>query len=62
MRRQRAARGEDVDDLMLMVILGGSYVDSIDADPGEAEEGGELLEQDEQGERLFLRAPRVVRR
>ena len=29
---------------------------------GETEEGGELLEQDEQGERLFLRAPRVVRR
>ena len=62
MRRQRAARGGDDDDLMLMVILGGSYVDSIDHDPGEAEEGGELLEQDEQGERLFLRAARVVRR
>ena len=62
MRRQRAARGEDDDDLMLMAILGGSYIDSIDDDPGEAEEGGELLEQDEQGERLFLRAPRVVRR
>ena len=30
--------------------------------PGETEEAGELLEQDEQGERLFLRAPRVVRR
>ena len=29
---------------------------------GETEEGGELLEQDEQSERLFLRAPRVVRR
>jgi len=29
---------------------------------GETEEAGELLEQDEQGERLFLRAPRVVRR
>ena len=29
---------------------------------GETEEGGELLEQDDQGERLFLRAPRVVRR
>ena len=41
---------------------GGSYINSIDDDPGEAEEGGELLEQDEQGERLFLRAPRVVRR
>ena len=29
---------------------------------GEAEEASELLEQEEQGERLFLRAPRVVRR
>ena len=36
--------------------------DANDDDPGETEEGGELLEQDEQGERLFLRAPRVVRR
>ena len=33
-----------------------------DAVSGETEEAGELLEQDEQGERLFLRAPRVVRR
>ena len=33
-----------------------------DNNSGETEEAGELLEQDEQGERLFLRAPRVVRR
>ena len=44
---------------------GHSQPDDDDNDfdfEGETEEGGELLEQDEQGERLFLRAPRVVRR
>ena len=40
-----------------------THDDGADDDvSGETEEAGELLEQDEQGERLFLRAPRVVRR
>ena len=68
MRRQRAARGErtndtdfdeDVHDLDKSQT---HHVGANNDDLGETEEAGELLEQDEQGERLFLRAPRVVRR
>ena len=68
--------GDDDEDEKSWLIVIGDYNDrwqikavendKKDADNyhpgGETEEGGELLEQDEQSERLFLRAPRVVRR
>ena len=68
--------GDDDEDEKSWLIVIGDYNDwrqlktvendEKDADDchpgGETEEGGELLEQDEQSERLFLRAPRVVRR
>ena len=68
--------GDDDEDEKSWLIVIGDYNDwrqlkavendKKDADDchpgGETEEGGELLEQDEQSERLFLRAPRVVRR
>ena len=52
--------GNDADDKGIDDENGQTH-DNKD-NPGETEEAGELLEQDEQGERLFLRAPRVVRR
>ena len=66
MRRQRAARGERSEDDDFVEdahdISQTHHDGANDDDLGETEEAGELLEQDEQGERLFLRAPRVVRR
>ena len=66
---------DDEDEKSWLIVVGDHNVwrqikavenDKKDADDchpgGETEEGGELLEQDEQSERLFLRAPRVVRR